>query len=46
MYKGGNTNNPVVNYVIKHRHYSSSCILVTQAYKVSFEAKLGVLFNF
>lgn len=26
-------NNPMVNYVIKHRHYSSSCIIVTQAYK-------------
>lgn len=33
MYKGGNFNNPIVNYVIKHRHYSSSCIIVTQAYK-------------
>lgn len=33
MFKGGNFNNPVVNYVIKHRHYSSSCIIVTQAYK-------------
>lgn len=26
-------NNPMVNYVIKHRHYSSSPIIVTQAYK-------------
>lgn len=33
LFKGGNTNNPIVNYVIKHRHYSSSCIIVTQAYK-------------
>lgn len=33
MFKGGNNNNPIVNYVIKHRHYSSSCIIVTQAYK-------------
>lgn len=33
MYKGSNFGNPVVNYVIKHRHYSSSCIIVTQAYK-------------
>lgn len=33
MYKGSNFNNPIVNYVIKHRHYSSSCIIVTQAYK-------------
>lgn len=33
MFKGGNTNNPIVNYVIKHRHSSSSLIIVTQAYK-------------
>jgi hypothetical protein len=33
MFKGGNTNNPMVNYVIKHRHSSSSVIIVTQAYK-------------
>lgn len=33
QYKGTNFNNPIVNYVIKHRHYSSSCIIVTQAYK-------------
>lgn len=33
MFKGGNTNNPLVNYVIKHRHSSSSLIIVTQAYK-------------
>lgn len=26
-------NNPMVNYVIKHRHYSSSPIIVTQAFK-------------
>lgn len=33
MFKGGNVNNPMVNYVIKHRHVSSSVIIVTQAYK-------------
>jgi hypothetical protein len=33
MFKGGNTNNPLVNYVIKHRHSSTSLIIVTQAYK-------------
>jgi molybdopterin-guanine dinucleotide biosynthesis protein len=33
MFKGGNVNNPMVNYVIKHRHASSSVIIVTQAYK-------------
>lgn len=33
MFKGGNVNNPMVNYVIKHRHSSSSVIIVTQAYK-------------
>ena len=33
MFKGGNTNNPMVNYVIRHRHVSSSVIIVTQAYK-------------
>ena len=31
-YPAGNYNNPMVNYVIKHRHYSSSFIVVTQAY--------------
>lgn len=33
MFKGGNVNNPMVNYVIKHRHANSSLIIVTQAYK-------------
>lgn len=33
MFKGGNTNNPMVNYVIKHRHANSSVIIVTQAYR-------------
>lgn len=33
MFRSGNTNNPMVNYVIKHRHASSSVIIVTQAYK-------------
>jgi O6-methylguanine-DNA--protein-cysteine methyltransferase len=33
MFKGGNTNNPMMNFVIKHRHSSSSVILVTQGYK-------------
>jgi hypothetical protein len=33
MFKGGNTNNPMVNFVLRHRHYSSSVIIVTQAYK-------------
>lgn len=33
MFKGGNVNNPMVNYVIRHRHASSSVIIVTQAYK-------------
>ena len=33
LFQGGNYNNPIVNIVIKHRHYSSSLIIVTQAYK-------------
>lgn len=33
MFKAGNTQNPMVNFVIKHRHSSSSLIIVTQAYK-------------
>lgn len=33
MFKAGNSQNPIVNYVIKHRHSSSSVIVVTQAYK-------------
>lgn len=33
MFKSGNTNNPMVNFVIKHRHSSSSVIIVTQGYK-------------
>lgn len=33
LFPGGNNGNPIVNYVIKHRHSSSSCIFVTQAYK-------------
>lgn len=33
MFKGGNTNNPMVNFVLRHRHYSASVIIVTQAYK-------------
>lgn len=33
LFRGGNNNNPIVNYVIKHRHVSTSCIIVTQAYK-------------
>jgi hypothetical protein len=32
-YKGG-INNPIANFVIKHRHTSTSLILVTQAYKM------------
>lgn len=33
MFKGGNTQNPLVNFVIRHRHTSTSVIIVTQAYK-------------
>ena len=33
MFKGGNTNNPMVQFVIKHRHTSTSVIIVTQGYK-------------
>lgn len=30
---GGGIRNPVANYVLKHRHFSSSVIVVTQVYK-------------
>lgn len=33
MFRNANFNNPIVNYVIKHRHSNSSLIIVTQAYK-------------
>lgn len=33
LFKGGNNSNPMVNYVIKHRHSNTSVIVVTQAYK-------------
>ena len=33
MFKSGSTNNPMANLVIKHRHTSTSLIIVTQAYK-------------
>lgn len=33
LFKGGNTQNPIVNFVLKHRHYNTSLIIVTQAYK-------------
>jgi len=33
MYKGGNNNNEQVNFTIKHRHYGTSLVKVTQAYK-------------
>lgn len=33
LFKGGNTRNPIVNFVLKHRHYNTSLIIVTQAYK-------------
>lgn len=33
LYNGSVTNNWQINYVIKHRHYNTSLIVVTQAYK-------------
>jgi hypothetical protein len=33
LYRGGVTNNWQINFVIKHRHYNTSLIIVTQAYK-------------
>jgi hypothetical protein len=33
LFKGGNFNNPITNFVLKHRHYNTSLIIVTQAYK-------------
>lgn len=33
LYQGGNTGNPMVNFILKHRHYNTSVIVVTQAYK-------------
>ncbi len=33
MFPSGTGNNPMMNFVIKHRHTSTSLIIVTQAYK-------------
>lgn len=33
LFKMSNSQNPLVNFVLKHRHYSTSVIFVTQAYK-------------
>jgi GTPase SAR1 family protein len=33
LYQGGSYGNPMVNFMLKHRHYNSSVIVVTQAYK-------------
>jgi hypothetical protein len=33
QYKGGNVNNPMVNYILRHRHYNTSVLVVTQAFK-------------
>ncbi len=33
LFKMSPSNNPIINFVLKHRHYSTSLIFVTQAYK-------------
>jgi hypothetical protein len=33
LFKMSNSHNPIMNFVIKHRHYSASIIIVTQAFK-------------
>lgn len=33
LFKGGNVNNPMVNFLLRHRHYNTSVITVTQANK-------------
>jgi hypothetical protein len=33
LFKMSPSNNPLINFVLKHRHYSTSLIFVTQAYK-------------
>lgn len=33
LFRMSNNQNPMVNFVLKHRHYSTSIIIVTQAYK-------------
>lgn len=33
QFQGGVTRNPEVNFVLRHRHYGTSVIIVTQAYK-------------
>lgn len=33
LFKMSNSNNPMINFVIKHRHYSCSLMIVTQAFK-------------
>lgn len=32
-FKGGNTRNPFLNFITRHRHYNASIILVTQAFR-------------
>lgn len=33
LFKMSNSNNPMINFVIKHRHFSCSLMIVTQAFK-------------
>ena len=49
LFKMGNSHNPFVNFVLKHRHYSTSIIVVTQAYKAipkSIRTNMNVLILF
>jgi len=49
LFKMSNSNNPLINFVLKHRHYSTSLIFVTQAYKAipkSIRINMNVLILF
>jgi len=49
LFKMSSSNNPLVNFVLKHRHYSTSLIFVTQAYKAipkSIRINMNVLVLF
>jgi hypothetical protein len=49
LFKMSNSNNPMVNFVLKHRHHNTSIIFVTQAYKAipkSIRTNMNVLILF
>ena len=49
LFRMSPSNNPLINFVLKHRHYSTSLIFVTQAYKAipkSIRINMNVLILF